>query len=528
MPSLLCLDLGTSAAKGALISTDGTAIAEASCDYPTRLLDGGGAEQEPQDWMRAARAVITRLLGAHPAHGRPLALGLTGQMQDLVLETEGGADLPAVLYSDTRAGYEAEELHAHLERAGTPWDEVSGNQQDATSCAAMFLRRTRTDPQLARRVRRLLFGPAGHLVHRLGLGAWCDSTTAAATGLLDARTREWSLPVAEAAGIEPALLPALTRRAGQVVGRTDDAADELLGLPAGIPVVLAPGDAGATTLGIVGLDPGDAYLSLGTSGWHASVLAGTETERHSASHHLALAARGRRAGDADGAPAPPTLRISALLAAGAAAAWARASLLDGASPEEADALLEERERLHGRGPTGLLALPSLFGERYPVRDADLRGALVGMGPRTRGIDMYAAVLEGVAHALAHADISGRVDGGRVDGGRDGEGRDGGGRSGPLALTGGGAASAPWLRIVADVIGRPVRAVDGADAALVGCAIAAADALDLPSSILPLAARGEGRVVAPDPSAAAAHAALRPAHRALYTAVAEVQALSREC
>lgn len=503
MPSLLCLDLGTSAAKAALIDLDGTSRVQASSEYPTRRTADGGAEQNPGDWVRAARAAISRLLPS-PSDGEGLlALSLTGQMQDLVLETEGDTEPPAILYSDTRAGAEVEELRAQLMAAAIAWDELAGNQQDASSCAAMFRRLDRVDPGLVRRARQVVFGPAGHLVHRLGLGAWCDLTTAAATGLLDHRTRSWSAPVARAAGLAASLLPALTHRAGQILGRTGASAAALLGLPAGLPVVLAPGDAGATTLGIVGLAPGDDYVYLGTSGWRAAVLPAAPPSQVGTSHHLALGGSDHGVSDHG---AGPTLRISALLAAGAAADWGREALLGGATPGAADALLEGREHRHGRGPTGLLALPSILGERYPVRDADLRGAMIGIGPQTRAIDLYAAMLEGVAHALAHGDD--------------------GATTRPLAVTGGGTASQPWLRIIADVTGRPVRTVDGADAALIGCALAAADELGLEHRIMPLAARRDGRSIAPDPAAAAAHRALRPAHRALYAAVAEVGGLQR--
>lgn len=544
MPSVLCLDLGTSAAKAALIGLDGGVHGRASCAYPTRTTADGGAEQDPQDWLRAARTAITELLRVPGATGDVLALSLTGQMQDLVLLEADGAIAPAILYSDTRAGPDAQEIHAQLEREGLSWDSLTGTVQDATSCAAMFRRLVRIDPALVDRARGALFGPAGYLAHALGCGRWCDPTTAAATGLLEARTGVFSGAVARAAGLDEELLPALTTATGQIVGRTDLAAQDLLGVPSGVPIVLAPGDAGATTLGIVGLEVGDDYAYLGTSGWLAAVIprpgadqrgadgngadergaAGAETDPRRAdeggaagtrthgsgasaeqapvSHHLALAA-----GD------DLVLRISALLAAGAAADWARTALLDGASPAEADARLEEREAQEGRGPTGLLALPSILGERYPVRDGDLRAALVGMGPRTRDIDMYAAVLEGVAHALASASSAPSRAGLSL-----------GERSRALAVAGGGTTSGPWLRILADVTGREVRVVDGADAALVGGALAAADALGRDHSIHPLAFRSGGRTVAPDPSAARGHAALRDAHLALYSAVAAVRAL----
>ncbi|MGP5626734.1 FGGY family carbohydrate kinase [Brachybacterium alimentarium] len=564
MPSLLCLDLGTSASKAVLIALDGTAGPQASSDYPTRTTAGGGAEQDPRDWLRAARRALAGALQG--SEERPLALSITGQMQDLVLLTDGEA-APAILYSDTRAADEAGDLRKALHAEGVDWDDLVGNEQDATSCAAMFLRLTRTDPGLVHRARGIVFGPAGHLVHELGLGAWCDVTTASATGLLEHRTGRWSQDVAKAAGIAEQLLPRLTTETGQIVGRTGADAGALLGLPADLPVVLAPGDAGATTLGIVGLEPGDDYAYLGTSGWLATVVSedasassaqdtdlrasGQGGEEFSAgtSHRLALGAGASRR----------SLRISALLAAGAAADWARDAFLGGAAPEEADLLLEKREAEHGRGPTGLLALPSIQGERYPVRDANLRAAVVGMDGQTRSIDLYAAVLEGVAQAIAHAIKEGESESESAAPARS----DAASARRPLAVVGGGARSEPWMRILADVTGRPVHTVPVADAALVGCALAAADALGLEHHLCPLADQaGEhivdpapsagpivdpdlsagpivdpdpsaarivgqdpsaGRIVAPDPSAVRGHSALRPSHRALYAALAGLRA-----
>ena len=538
MPHLLCLDLGTSAAKAALLDLDGTVHLRAEAPYPTRHAADGTAEQDPRDWERAARAVIVELLEAAPAAKASgdgaapapvpdtapdvevAALVLTGQMQNLVPVPRSGAASIAILYSDTRAAAEAAELRAALAADGVSWDALTGNLQDATSCAAMHLRLLRAAPEQLADLQGVVFGPAGYLVARMGLGLWCDPTTAATTGLLEARTRDWSPAVARAAGLDPALLPALTGAAGQIVGHAGAEATALLGVPDGLPVVLAPGDAGATTCGIVGLAPGDAYVYLGTSGWLASVLpgagvlptgapdateapAGEESageDPAGVSHHLALGASSATA-------EPRILRISALLSAGAAADWARQAVLDGADPARADELLEAREQERGRGPSGLLALPSIVGERFPVRDASLRGAVVGIDAGTRGIDLYAALLEGVAHGLAH--------------GLESEG-DSSPR--PLPVTGGGASSAPWLRILADVTGRPVRTVDGTDAALLGCALVAAEALGLDHALVPLGARQEAATIDPHPSAAAQHAALRPAHRALYDAAARVQRL----
>src|SRR5699024_2753004 len=413
------------------------------------------------------------------------ALCLTGQMQDLVLESARGPVRRAVLYTDLRAAAEAEEIRAALAADGQDWDGLTGNLQDASSCAAMFRRLVRTEPAVTAAACGITFGPAGHLAHALGAGLHCDLTTAATTGLLDARTRDWSPAVAHAAGIDPALLPHLTSQLGEIVGRTEDSARDLLGLPAGIPIVLAPGDAAAAAVGITGPDQGRDHASLGTSGWLASIRPAAQSiSLDGASHRLALAGDGE-------------LHISALLAAGAAAAWARSAYLAGADVGSADRLLEQRER--GRGPTGLLVLPSLGGARFPVRDENLRGVVPGLDAANTSADLYAGTLEGVALALSHA--LDPADTGRV-----------------LPVVGGGAASAPRRRILADVTGRPVLHTDATDATLLGAALAAVDGLGLEHHLSPLAAQG-GELVAPDPSAASAYATLRATHRRLYDAVA---------
>ncbi|MFE5775328.1 FGGY-family carbohydrate kinase [Brachybacterium sp. NPDC056505] len=506
MPPLLCLDLGTSSVKAALIDLDGRPLATARVPYSTTSTPDGGSEQEPEDWIRAARTAIAQMLSRAADVS---ALCLTGQMQDLILEGEHAPVRQAVLYTDLRAASETREIREILAHDGEDWDALAGNRQDASSCAAMFRRLARTETSAAEQTRGITFGPAGHLAHRLGADRWCDLTTASTTGLFDARTREWSPAVSRAAGLDGALLPGLTSGLGQVVGRTGASARELLGLDEGVPIVLAPGDAGAAALGVTGTSPGRDHASLGTSGWIASIRS-VQSQRPrpaDASHLLAL-------GDHQ-------LRISAVLSAGAAAAWARETFLYGARTDEADALLEARESEHGRGPTGLLVLPSLGGERYPVRDDALRGAVLGMDHSTRPIDLYAATLEGVAFALSHAlePATGEGD--------------------ALTVVGGGAASRPWRRILADVTGRPVRGIESkdssagapaedaelADATLLGAAITGAEALGLEHRIAPLAERGGG-LNAPDPVAATAYARLRPAHRALYDAAADVGGMRR--
>lgn len=541
---LLCLDLGTSAAKAALIDLTGRTVATASHPYPTFTTVEGGAEQDPADWLAAVRRTVSEILGSTSC--APVAVAVTGQMQDLVLlPAHGRPQQRAILYSDARAENDALEIREGLAAQGVDWDRLAGNLQDATSCAAMYRRLCRERPDTPAQTRGMVFGPAGYLADALGLSTWCDPTTASTTGLLDITEHHWSTPVAAAAGMDIARLPRLTTAPAQVIGRARRDAEAVAALPAGLPVVLVSGDAGATTAGVVGLRPGEAYAYLGTSGWVASVVADASTpgaEAPAVSHRLLLDASGTADTDADPSGIPErtdgedstevthrtagrSLRISALLAAGAAAQWGRDVFLGGAAPGEADALLEAREAEHGRGPTGLLALPSIHGERFPVRDPGLRAAVLGMDADTRGIDLYAAVLEGVAQAIAHAlEENAAASEENAAGCQAGVRRS---APGQIAVAGGGAASAPWRRILADVTGRDVLTVPETDATLRGAALLAADALHLDHDIRPLVedAGLSGWTTAPDPSAAAEHAARRRAHRPLYEAAAQIQDLA---
>ncbi|MET0423377.1 MAG: FGGY-family carbohydrate kinase [Actinoplanes sp.] len=234
----------------------------------------------------------------------------------------------------------------------------------------------------------------------------------------------------------------------------------------------------------MGDEPGAAYAYLGTSGWLAAVT-GT-AGRSPAAHRLLLPRPGH------------ALVVGAVLAAGAAADWARRTLLPGASWAEADELAA------AGGPSGLLALPSLGGERYPLRDPHARGTFIGLTSASTAPQMYRAVLEGVSFALAS--MLSTVPG----------------RAGPLPVCGGGTRSALWLQLLADVTGRPVRPLPAEDADIAAGFGAARTALHTLTGHAPppLADRPGGPAVEPGP-AAAGYAALRPAYDSLCAVLPEV-------
>lgn len=201
------LDLGTSSAKLVVVDHRGTHVAQAEAAYPTHAAPGGVAEQDPEDWWAATRAVFQRCGVADQI----VAVGLTGQMQDLVLVARGRAVRPALLYSDTRARTQ----HARLVGAVADWETRTGNHQDVSNVAAKIAWLADHEPSHLAEAEHLLLSPAGVVAHHAGGRAAVDVLTASTTGLLDVTSRAWLVDAVVAAGADPALLPAL-------VGMVDD------------------------------------------------------------------------------------------------------------------------------------------------------------------------------------------------------------------------------------------------------------------------------------------------------------------
>lgn len=497
---VLAVDAGTSSVKVGLIARNGRLVADASVGYRTRTRPGGFFEQDAADWWTAFVKAVSSLPSRQRQHVR--AISMTGQMQDVILVDDTGPVAPVLLYSDSRAAAE----HADLLERCPGWVERAGNELDPTNVAAKLLWLRRHTPDRLEAAESVLFGSAGFLLWRCGGEPACDVTTASASGVLDTSARDWDHEVLAAAGVGKRQVPRLLTDVdpeSSVVGTLSEEAADELGLRPDLPLIHATGDAGSTTDGLVSITTSSAYAYLGTTGWFARV---TDVSPNAG-----------RSGPALG-PSPlhglaPTsahlhtlvlpgwnrvLRIGAVLTAGAASAWARKVFLNGASFADADTRAEAAYQDHPFGR--LLVLPSLAGERAPVRTADARGVVVGLTERTTSADLYIATLTGVALNLRHV----------AD--------DLGVRPEMLPVVGGGARSPVWRRILASTFGVPVLTRDDGEPGLISAARLAADALGWDHEVQPLFKLEGSEHTAPGPEASDIESAA-PVHRALYDALA---------
>jgi xylulokinase len=516
---IAALDFGTSSVKVALVEADGTVLAAASTGYQTATGTAGQVEQNPNDWWAAAASTLIGF--PTELRNRIVVLGATGQMQDLIpvretttAPTSGRGDdaviRPALLYSDTRAAAQFDRLVQRF----PDWEHRTGNQQETSAVAAKIAWLGEFEPETLNSATTLFLGAPGYILWRAGGAAVCDLTTASTTGLLDVANRGWFTELVADSGASVHQLPQLlssAEPASTVVGELSATAAAQLGLPAGIPLVAALGDAGSTTDGLVGSQPGDAYLYLGTTGWLAQVGRASESgESVLAAGQQGTAVAAPHETQKVDRPSPihslvlpgweTRIHIGALLSAGSAAAWARRTFVPEHSFDELEPLLLERWNT-GDPAARPLCLPGLTGERTPVRNNNARGTFVGVTENTDGIDLYLAVLTGVALGLRHAaDAMGQ-------------------RPTRLPVVGGGSASAVWRQILADAFDTTIVLRAASDPGIRSVAIAAAEAITLPNSLVPLfdGENDSDLITVPGPNRHVLAKSL-PLHRALYQAL----------
>lgn len=305
---IFAVDAGTTALKATAISRDGSAPVSAERPIRTYTLPAGGVEQCADEWWGAFRDVMAELCAAAVVRGlRPIALALSGQMQDAIFVDEFARPLRRViLYSDTRARAEAAGVAARAAAdGGRPMAERLAGFKGAASLLPKLLWVRAHEPGTLARAACLLLGAHSFLCARLlaadgvapgenGADArargrrrrfFTDATTASVCGLVDPATGDWAVAQLEhlcarsggAAAAPPPirwadLLPAIVR-ADRAVGTMSERAAAELGLGcavlARLPLFHSCGDAGAVTIGVGAGAAGGLYAYLGTSGWVA-------------------------------------------------------------------------------------------------------------------------------------------------------------------------------------------------------------------------------------------------------------------
>lgn len=432
----LGIDIGTSACKAALIDGAGAVIASASAEYPLEIPQPGWSQQRPEDWWDGACAAVAELRASQP-RVEIKGIGLSGQMHGLVaLDREDKVIRPAILWNDMRNPAEC----AEVRRAAGGVDglvDLSNNDMVIGYTGGKLLWLRRHEPENFARM-ALFLNPKDYIAFRLAGARSTDVSDASGTGLFDVRSRRWSAELIGRLGLDMEIFPQALE-SDQVAGELAADAAALLDLPAGLPVVAGGGDGVCQSTGSGVIRPGVFQTILGTAGIVACAL--DRPVRNEGGRLQVFCNNGAELWHCMGGT----------ISAGAALAWLRRLLASahGLRPQDMSyAAMMEQAAAAPPGAAELFFLPYLQGERCPYENPNARGSFIGLNLKHDAGHMIRAVVEGVTYSLGH--IAALM-------------RDCGISGGTAIASGGGAASALWRQIQADVLGCEVITVSGADA-----------------------------------------------------------------
>ena len=411
----LGIDIGTSSVKAVLTDADESIVAQTSSPLFVSRPAAGFAEQDPDAWWQATVKAVSALPKAHRAAVK--AVGLSGQMHGATLLDDQDRPLrPAILWNDGRSARECSDLEEREPRSRT----ITGNRVMPGFTAPKLLWVARHEPELFRRSACVLL-PKDFVRLKLTGEKITDMSDASGTSWLDVGRRQWSDQMLAATDLTRAQMPKLVEGTAPA-GMIRASAADMLGISR-VLVAGGGGDNAASAVGMGVVTPGQAFLSLGTSGVLFVVTDKFRPNAERAAHAFCHSLPGR------------WHQMAVLLSAASALDWV--AKLTG----QADLLrLTAAAEAQGIRRNSPIFLPYLSGERTPHNDPNARGVIFGISPDTSPTDLVGAVLEGVALAFADG-LDALIQTGDA--------------IGEINVTGGGTRIAYWGRLLSAALNRPL-------------------------------------------------------------------------
>jgi xylulokinase len=436
----LGIDIGTGGSRALLVKEDGGMAHAFTAPHEEMTMHQPlWAEQRPENWWDAAQAAIRGVLAAAGAKGSDVrAIGLSGQMHGLtLLDDDDRVIRPALIWCDQRSQPQVDWINR---TAGADFVLRSIANPVLTGFTLPKLLWVRdNEPAHYERVRRVLL-PKDYVRFCLTGEYASEVSDASGTALFDVVNRRWSSELITKLGLEAAILPKVYE-SPEVTGAVSGRAAAATGLAAGTPVVGGGGDQAASAVGNGIVSKGIASCTLGTSGVVFAHLDQAAYDPQGRVHTFCHAVPGK------------WHVMGVTQGAGLSLQWFRNQLAPGTPYSE---LTAEASKA-APGCEGLFWLPYLMGERTPHLDPYARGGWVGLTAKHMRADLIRAVIEGVSYS--QQDCLALIDGMGVPVTK-------------VRLSGGGAQSAFWRRILADVFGRPVATLATQEGSAYGVALLA--------------------------------------------------------
>ncbi|GAB3028486.1 xylulokinase [Bowmanella dokdonensis] len=413
----LGIDLGTSGVKVILLGQDGHVKDQANAPLVVSRPHPLWSEQDPLHWWQALQLCLDEL-ASRQSLGAVRAIGLSGQMHGAtLLDKQQRIIRPAILWNDGRCAAQCRQLEDAVPAAR----RITGNLAMPGFTAPKLLWLKQFEPDNFAQIAKVLL-PKDYLRFCLSGDFASDMSDSAGTLWLDVGKRDWSDEMLNACGLGTEQMPALFE-GNQITGTLLPELASRWGMNP-VPLVAGGGDNAAGAVGVGLVRPGQAMLSLGTSGVYFAVsdgfLANPESAVHSFCHAL-----------------PHTWHLmSVTLSAASCLQW----LADSVCRAPVAELLDALQKSPPEPATAPLFLPYLSGERTPHNRPEAKGVWFGLDHDSNQQSLTYSVLEGVGFALAQGAEVLHASGLVPD---------------EISLIGGGSRSAYWRQLLADILNRPL-------------------------------------------------------------------------
>lgn len=439
--SVLVVDFGTSSCRAATVDRNGVVTSVSRIEHPPG--QRGTTLDVETAWNTFCSAVRAERRGSHEAID---AIAVAGLLAWVFLDQHGDPLSPALTYADARGGAEARAVEI-AEAEGNNRNHIrlphrlSGRRARADLAAWKLAWMRAHQPEIFARI-TAVHGLKDELVRRLTGVRVTDLAHADYTHCFSPGDRRFSDELCERAGVSSGLFAPVVA-AQEVVGRLRRDVAAALGAPEGTPVVAGSSD-GTTAMYGCGVLDGGLVAVCGTTDVLMQHLTEFPPELSRAlTVNSAMAGSGFLVGGSTGSSGGMLVSVAELT---------------GLALGECDAEAAQVPP----GCSGLIALPSLTGERAPYWHDSLRAGFTGLTDvHTRG-HLVRAVMEACAFRWRRL-------GYLLE--------DAGGRSRCISVSGGGSSSRIWNQIRSDVVQRPVVRRSEPESTILGAAMFARVGVD---------------------------------------------------
>lgn len=452
MSYFMGIDSGTSGIKAIVIDPAGRILGTGyhECDLITPRPNW--VEQDPMDWWKACCAAAQQAASASGVGMEIAAIGFSGQMQGCTLmDSEMKPIGNCMIWLDQRASAEADELNTRL-----PAEEflnITASYCLPSYWAPKLLWCKKNRPEVYEKIHQVLF-TKDFLRYMMTGEVATEVSDASCTWLIDMKARNWSDKMFAVCGISRGIVPAKTLESQDVAGYLKADVAAAWGMKAGIPVVAGGGDQPAGGVGSGVVRPGVLAATIGTSG---VVFGCCETPFIDPMHHGMYSL-------CHSVPGMYSF-LGCTLGAGGSFKWMRDTLFADKKAVMAAEGKDIYDYMTGLaaavapGSEGVCFLPYLAGEGTPITDPHARGVFFGLSYRSGLGALCRAVMEGVTFSLRDTIEILRASNGFA--------------VGEVRAMGGGAKSALWRQIQADVYNAKVITMNMEEGPAAGAAIMAA-------------------------------------------------------